>query len=81
MIGATYSVLVRFTGSAQSLSGSLSPVDRVAAESSPAIGRRQSFPCWKPLLHLPTGQLSRRIQHRKFQKTIQYPETRPGSVQ
>ena len=37
MIGATYSVLAVCTGSAQSLSRSLSPVDRVPAESSPAI--------------------------------------------
>ncbi len=35
MIGATYPVLASFTGSEQSLSRSLSPVDRVPAESSP----------------------------------------------
>lgn len=81
MIGATYPVLAPFTGSAQSRSRSLSPVDRVAAKNSPATRRRQSFSHWKPLLPLPTGQFSHRIRHRKLQKTIQYPETRSGSVQ
>ena len=81
MIGATYPVLAPFAGSTQSLARSLSPLDRVAAESSPATRRRQSCSHWKPLIHLPTGQISRRVQHSQLQKAIQYPETRSGSVQ
>jgi len=81
MIGATRSVLVTRTGSAQSLSGSLSPVDRVPAESSSAARRRRSFSRWKPLTHLPACPFSRRIQHREPQKAIQYPGTCSGSVQ
>jgi hypothetical protein len=80
MIGATYPVLA-FTGSAQSLRRPLSSIDRIAAESSPAIPRRQSFSCWKPFIHLPMAQFFRHIRHGKLQKAIQYPETRPGSVQ
>jgi hypothetical protein len=81
MIGAVYPILAPFTGSAQSLSRSLSPVDRLRAESSPATRRHQLFSLWKPLIHLPTDQFSRRIRHRELQKAIQYPETRSGSVQ
>lgn len=81
MIGATYPVLSPFTGSDQSLSRSLSPLDRVPAESSPTTRQRQLFSRWKPLIHLPTCQFSHRIRHRELQKTIQYPETRSGSVQ
>ena len=81
MIGATRSVLAARTGSAQSLSRSLSLVDRVPAESSSATPRSQWFSRWKPLLHIPTRSFSRRIRHREPQKTIQYPEARSGSVQ
>jgi hypothetical protein len=81
MIGATRSVLVACTGSAQSLSRSLSPVDRVRAETSPATRRRWLFSRWKPLTHLPTCQFPRPIRHREPQKAIQYPEARSGSVQ
>jgi hypothetical protein len=81
MIGATHSVLAAFTGSAQSLSRSLSLIDRIPAESSPATRRRQLFSRWKPLLHLPTYPFSLRIRHRTLQKTIQYPEACSGSVQ
>jgi hypothetical protein len=81
MIGTTYPVLAPLTGSAQSLSRSLSPVDRIPVESSPATRRGQSFSRKKPLLHPSTCQLSLRIRHGKLQKAIQYPETRPGSVQ
>jgi hypothetical protein len=81
MIGATYPVLAPFAGSTQSLTRSLSGLDRVPPESSPATRRRQSFSPRKPLIHLPTGQFSRRARHRKLQKAIQYPETRSGSVQ
>jgi hypothetical protein len=81
MTGAPRSVLAPFTGSDQSLSRSLSPVDRVPAESSPATRRLRLFSRRKPLTHLPTSQFSCRIRHRKLQKTIQYPEARSGSVQ
>ena len=81
MIGATYPVLAPFTGSAQSLSRSLSPVDRVPAESSPATHRRRLFPRSKPLTRPATCQSSRRIRHSNLQKAIQHPETRSGSVQ
>ena len=76
MIGATYSVLAPFTGSAHSLTTFLSSVDRVTAESSPTTRQRQSFSRWRPLIHLPTCQFSLQIRHRELQKTIQYPETR-----
>ena len=81
MTGAPHSVLAPFTGSDQSLTRFLSSVDRVTAESSSATRRRQSFSRCKPLTHLPTCQFARRIRHRRPQKTIQYPETRSGSVQ
>ena len=81
MTGAPLSVLAPFTGSDQSLSRSLSRVDRVPAESSPATRRLRLFSRRKPLTPLPTCQFSRRIRHHNLQKTIQYPETRPGSVQ
>jgi len=70
MIGATYPVLAPFAGSTQSLSRSLSPLDRLPPESSPATRRRQSFSRCKPLIHPPTGQFSRRVRHSKLQKTI-----------
>jgi hypothetical protein len=81
MIGATYAVPDACIGSAQSLSRSLSPVDQVPAESSPATHRRRLFSRRQPLPQLPTDQFSHRIPHCKLQKTIQYPETRSGSVQ
>jgi len=81
MIGAMCSVLDARIGSAPSLSRSLSLVDRVPAENSPATRRRRLFSRCQPLPHLPTHQFSHRIPHRKLQKNIQYPETRPGSVQ
>jgi hypothetical protein len=81
MIGRSYSVLGPFTGSDQSLSRSLSPVDPVPNRSSPATRRRHLFSHWKLLLHLPTGQFSGHTRCRKLQKAIQYPETRFRSVQ
>src|ERR1700674_1482958 len=81
MIRATYPVLALFTGSVQSLTRSLSPVDWVPAEGSPPIGRRQLFSRGKPLPHLPTCPFSSRIHHPTLQKAIQFPETCPGSVQ
>jgi len=67
-------------GSDRNLSRSLSTVDRVPAESSPATRRRQLIAPRKPLLPLPTGPLSCRMRHRKPQKAVQYPDTRSGSV-
>jgi hypothetical protein len=81
MIGATRSVFAACTGSAQSLSRSLPPVDRVPAESSSATRRRRLFSRGKPLSHLPTCQFFDRIRHREPQKAIQSPEARSGSVQ
>ena len=81
MIGATRSVFAACTDSTQSLSKSLSPVDRIPAESSSATHRRRLFSHWKPPFHLSTRQFSRCIRHRKQQKAIQYPEARSGSVQ
>lgn len=81
MIGSTLSVLAACTGSAQSLSKSLSPVDRVPAEGSPATRRPRLFSRWKLLTHLPVCPLLRRIRHREPQKAIQYPEALSGSVQ
>jgi hypothetical protein len=62
MIGATYAVLAPFAGSAQSLSQSLSLLDRVPRQSSPATRRRPLLSRWNPLLHLPAGQFSRCIR-------------------
>jgi hypothetical protein len=81
MIGATRSILAPCAGSPQSLSRSLSPVDRVPAESSSATRRRRLFSRRKPLTHLPTCQFPRAMRHREPQKAIQYPEARSGSVQ
>jgi hypothetical protein len=81
MIGSTRSVLAACTGSAQSLSRSLSPVDRVPAESSPVAPRSRLFSRWKLLTHIPAYPLPRRIRYREPQKAIQYSETRSGSVQ
>jgi hypothetical protein len=81
MIAATRSVLAACTGSHLSLSRSLSPVDRVPAESPSATRRLRLFSLWKPLPQLPTRQFSLRIGLAKLQTAIQYPETRPGSVQ
>jgi len=81
MIRATYPVLALFTGSVQSLTRSLSPVDWVPAESSSATRRLRLFSLWKPLPQLPTCQFPRCIRHGEPQKAIQYPETCPGSVQ
>ena len=52
MIGATYAILAARTGSAQSPSRSLSPLDRVSADSSPATRRRRLFSRRKPFTPL-----------------------------
>ena len=81
MIAAPLFVLAPFTGSAQSLSRSLSSVNHVPAERSPATPRLRLFSRWKPLTHLANCPFSHPIRRRKLQKTIQYPEARSGSVQ
>ena len=78
---ATFSVLGAFIDSDQSLTRSLSPVDRFAVERSPAIRKRPLFSRRKPPLHPPACQFCRRSHPRELQKAIQHPETRSGSVQ
>jgi hypothetical protein len=53
MTGAIDSVLVPFSGSHQSLSRSLSPVDHINVERSPATSRCPLFSRRKPPLHPP----------------------------
>ena len=81
MIGSTRFILVASTGSAQSLSSSLSPVDRVPAERSPLPLGPGRLSRWKLPTRIPACPLPRRIRHREPQKAIQYPEARSGSVQ
>jgi len=81
MIRATYSVLDPFIDSDQSLTGSPCPIDRVAAQSSPATCRRQSFSRGNHFSLFQRVPFSHRTRHSKPQKPIQYPATRPGSVQ
>jgi hypothetical protein len=81
MIDATYSVLAACTGSTQSLSRSLSPVDRLPGESSHRTRRPRLFSRWKSLIRLPSCPLLPRIRLRDQQNVIQYPEARSGSVQ
>ena len=80
MIGATYPVLAS-AGSGWNLTRSLSPVDRVPAESSPASAQRQRFPLGKPATHLPSHHFRCSASRAQRQKPIQYPATGSGSVQ
>jgi hypothetical protein len=80
MIGATYPVLAS-AGSDRNLSRSLSPVVPVVAETPSATPRRQRFPLWKPLTHLPSRRFTCSTPRDQPQKTIQYPATGSGSVQ
>ncbi len=81
MTGATRSVLAARTGSTQSRSRSLSPLDRVSGGSSPATGPPWMFSHCKLLIRLPSCPLLPGIRLRDPQKAIQYPEARSGSVQ
>ena len=81
MIGATYPAFALLTGSVQSLTRSLSNVVPVVAESPSPIHRHQYFPLWKAVTHLPSLRFTRSSPRDQPQKPIQYPETRPGSVQ
>jgi hypothetical protein len=78
---ATFSVLGAFIDSDQSLTRSPSPIAPLAAESSPAARRRQSFSSRSRFSTFQRGPFSPRLRHSKPQKPIQYPATRPGSVQ
>ena len=81
MIPTPHSVLAPFTGSAQSLSRSLSSIDRLHSQSFHATSPLPHLRSRKVLPHLPTCQFLHPIPHRMLQKAIQYPETRSGSVQ
>ena len=80
MIGATYPILAS-AGSDRNLGGALSPVFPAVAESPSATPRRQRSPLWKAVPRLPSRGFTRSIPSHQPQKSIQYPETRPGSVQ
>jgi hypothetical protein len=80
MIGATYPVLASACPD-RNLGGALSTVVPVVAESPSAILRHQHFPLCKPVIHLPSRHFTRSTPRHQPQKPIQYPETRPGSVQ
>jgi hypothetical protein len=80
MIGATCPVLDS-AGPDRNLSRSLSPVVPVVAESPSTTPRRQRFPLWKPVAHLPSRCFRCFTPRDQPQKTIQYPATGSGSVQ
>jgi hypothetical protein len=80
MIGPTYPVLAS-AGSDRNLGRALSTVVPVVAESPSATPRRQRFPLWMPVTHLPSHRFICSAPRDQSQKSIQYPETRPGSVQ
>jgi hypothetical protein len=80
MIGAMYPVLAP-AGSIRNLSRALSTVVPIAAESLSATPRHPRFPLCKPVTPLPSRHLRRSTPADQPQKPIQYPETRPGSVQ
>ena len=80
MIGATYPVLAS-AGSDRNLGGALSTVVPVVAESLSPIHRHQRFPLWKAVTQLLSRGFTRSTPSHQPQKPIQYPETRPGSVQ
>jgi hypothetical protein len=78
---ATFSVLAAFIDSDQSLTTSPSPIAPPVGDSSPATRRRQLFSRENRFSLFQRGLLVHRIRHPKPQKPIQYPATRPGSVQ
>ena len=80
MIGATYPVLAS-AGSDRSPRRAMSTLVPVVADSPSATPLRQCFPLWKPVTHLPSRHFTGSIPRDQPQKPIQYPETRPGSVQ
>jgi hypothetical protein len=80
MIGATYPVLDSI-GSDRNLGGALSTVVPVVAESPSPFHRHQRFPLWKVVTQLLSRGFTRSTPSHQPKKPIQYPETRPGSVQ
>ena len=80
MIGATYPVLAS-AGSDRNLSGALSTVVSVVAESPSVTPRHPRLPLSKLVTPRPSRHLTRSTPPDQPQKTIQYPETRSGSVQ
>jgi hypothetical protein len=80
MIGATYPVLAS-AGSDRNLGGAPSTVVPAVTESPSPIHRHQRFPLWKAVTRLPSRGFTRSTPSLQPQKPIQYPETRPGSVQ
>ena len=80
MIGATYPVLAS-AGSERSRSRAMSTVVPGVAETPSATPRRHRVPLWKPLTRLPSRRFTCSTKRHQPQKPIQYPETRPGSVQ
>jgi hypothetical protein len=80
MIGATVPILAS-AGSDGNLGGALSTVVLVAAESLSPFHRHQRFPLWKAVTQLLSRGLARSTPSHQPKKHIQYPETRPGSVQ
>jgi len=80
MIRSTYPVLA-LAGSDRNLSRSLSSLVPVVAEKPSATPRRQRFPLWKPLTHLPSRRFRCSTPRDQSQKPIQYPATGSGSVQ
>jgi len=80
MIGATYPILAS-AGSDRNLGGALSTLVPVTAESPFTFRRHQRLPRWKPVTPLPSRRFASSNPSDQPQKAIQYPETRPGSVQ
>jgi hypothetical protein len=80
MIGATYPILAS-AGSDRNLGGALSTVSPMVAESPFPFRRHQRLPLWKPVTPLPSCRFASSNPSDQPQKAIQYPETRPGSVQ
>jgi hypothetical protein len=80
MIGRTYPVLAS-AGSDRNLGGALSTLVPMLAQSTSATPRRHCFPLRKPVTPLPSRRFASSNPSDQPQKAIQYPETRPGSVQ
>jgi hypothetical protein len=80
MTGATYPILAS-AGSDRNLGGALSTVVLVVAETPSATPSHPRFPLWEPVTHIPSHRFTRSTPSDQPQKPIQYPETRPASVQ
>jgi hypothetical protein len=80
MIGATYPVLAS-AGSDRNLGGALPTVVPIVTESPSPFHRHQRFPLWKAVTQLLARGFTRSPPSHQPQKSIQHPETPPGSVQ